>query len=96
MTAKFGGAGIAWIRREDYAAVRELMLDGDEMPATYDQWLEKSERIAAEFERRGTVLSRAYLDPKTFAAWCAARGLDVDSQGRRMFAADPANWANKH
>ena len=38
------------------------------------------------FERQGFIVERVYIDPGTFAAWCAKEGLSVGREGRVQFA----------
>lgn len=79
--------GMVWYRSEDYAAIRNLMLDADRLPATYAEWLRNAEKGEKEVRSKGQIPIKAYIDPKDFGAWCAIRGLKVDAGGRQQFAA---------
>jgi hypothetical protein len=79
--------GIPWYRRDDWNALLAIFVDAAKLP-TYDKWLRRVEQAEKEFKRQGTIAERVYLDPKEFAGWCAARGLDIDAAARMRFAAE--------
>jgi hypothetical protein len=79
--------GLSWVRRDDYSRFLEVMEDAHIFPATYDAWAEKAERQQRNLEARGFAVIRAVLDPDEFLAWCATRGMHVNAEARRLFAA---------
>jgi len=87
-TMRISVIGIAWYRRTDYETLKRLFVDGEKLPATYDQWLKSAERPANQFSRDGQAFQKVYIDPDTFPAWCAARGLDIDANARTQFSAE--------
>ena len=60
-------AGIAWIRKEDYAACRAVFEDGDEFFPTWEQWEQSAKKSEQEIKAQGYIVERAYIDPDTFA-----------------------------
>lgn len=78
--------GLVWYRREHYARLRKLFEDGDKLPANFDKWLKLAEQTQQRYERDGFLTVKAYIDPDTFPAWCAARSLNVDARARMEFA----------
>jgi hypothetical protein len=82
--------GIAWFKREEYDAIKRLFIDGDGLPATYDEWLKAAERIVDKFTRDGQAFRKVHIDPYTFPAWCAARGLEINTQARVRFSTERA------
>ncbi|GAA5655776.1 hypothetical protein Brsp06_02142 [Brucella sp. NBRC 13694] len=82
--------GIPWYAEGDYAAILRTMSDGNLLPSTYQQWKQKAERLESETKAKGITVVRAIIDPKTFPAWCAIRGLKVDAQARMSFANEQA------
>ena len=78
--------GFVWYKPEDYDAIRRIMADGHEFPATFHEWRIKAETGEKKFRREGKVVVRAYIDPESFPDWCRARGLNVDSEARKLFA----------
>lgn len=79
--------GIPWFRRADYDGLRRLFADGAGLPATFDQWHERAEELRRQIEAQGGIAERVMIDPDEFPAWCRGRGLDIDSEARKRFAA---------
>lgn len=86
--------GIAWFKREDYAALKRLSSDGNTFAATYDDWLQSAEQLIEKFRTDGQAFQKVYIDPNTFPAWCATRGLEVNSQARIRFANETVGGAH--
>jgi hypothetical protein len=80
--------GIAWYSRQDYRRVLEIMDDAAEMPTTFDQWLNRAEAIERELKRAGHVAVRAIIEPEEFAAWCRAKGLNIDAKSRSQWSSE--------
>lgn len=79
--------GVAWFRKADYAALRSIFADGHKMPATWEQWLRQAEQMESQAKANFDVVERVYIDPTTFAAWCAQNETTVDRHGRHKFIA---------
>lgn len=82
--------GIAWYSREDYPRVLDVMDDADKLPRTYDRWRELAEAGEGREKAAGHIVVRAVIEPEEFVAWCRARGLNVDSKARTLFASEVA------
>jgi hypothetical protein len=80
--------GIAWYKKEDYETLLSQFTDSDKLGSTYEEWLQDAERLLDQLRRNGHAFQKVYIDPKTFPAWCAARGLDIDSKARMEFASE--------
>jgi hypothetical protein len=72
--------------REDYPRIREIMVDSDLMPATYDAWLECMQAAAARWEQAGIPLRFWRVEPAAFLAWCEANECTADSEARLAYA----------
>ena len=90
-------AGLAWYRREDYPKLLSIFDDADSLPPSYDEWLEKAKDIESDLIIRGHRVIRATIDPETFPAWCAAKGLKPDASARTRFGVEEAeaSWQRK-
>lgn len=78
--------GIAWFRREDWDSVKQLFVDADRLPATYDEWLRKTEKVAERVEAQRGIADKVYIKPAEFSAWCAVHALDIDARARTSYA----------
>jgi len=87
---KVQAIGMAWYREADYDKLRTLFVDGDRLPRTFLQWQDQAEQGRKRYVRQGTVVVKAYIDPDTFPAWCAANGCSGDAGGRMKFASAEA------
>jgi hypothetical protein len=80
--------GIAWYRRQDYRRTLEVMEDREKLPLTFDKWQSRAEHAERQLRAEGQLPIRVPIDPEEFVAWCAARGLNVDAEGRMAFVND--------
>ena len=80
--------GIPWYRRRDYPEVLKIMADRDQFPATYHGWKQLAKDAETRARAKGFLAVRAVIDPASFPAWCAERGVAVGPAGR-------AAWANE-
>lgn len=78
--------GIAWYRESDYPRILEIMEDADRLPETFAEWEKAARNGEREGQAKGLTVVRAIIDPQTFPAWCRARGLNVNANGRMAFA----------
>jgi hypothetical protein len=86
--------GIVWYRQADWPRLRTLLPDADKLPDTYAEWLASAESLMAQLKRDGITAERVLLDPDSFSAWCAARGLPLDAQARSQYVSEVV--ATKH
>ncbi len=77
---------IPWYSEQDYREVLELMPDAHLLPRTYESWQIQAERLEQRLRSEGKTPYRAVLVPSVFAAWCKARGLDINANARTQFA----------
>jgi hypothetical protein len=82
----WASADLPCYTREDYPRIREIMIDSDLMPATYDSWLECMQAAAAQWDRAGQPLRFWRLEPDAFLAWCKANECSADSESRLAYA----------
>lgn len=82
--------GIPWFRREDYEDLRKLFVDRDNVFDTFEEWHTVAVRKEGELKAGGSPVVRIILEPKAFAAWCAATGSKPDGQARAAYAGQKA------
>ncbi len=80
--------GVVWYREADWPRLRVQLADADKLPDTYTEWLASAEGLLAQLRRDRIPAERVPLDPDTFSAWCATRGLAPDAQARSRYASE--------
>ena len=80
--------GVVWYREADWPRLRAQLADADELPDTYAEWLASAEGLLARLRWDRIPAERVPLDPDTFSAWCAVRGLAPDAQARSQYASE--------
>ena len=78
--------GIAWYRREDYARLKAMFQDGENLPDTFGGWLETAQRVYDTLTAEGIRVVKANIDPETFPGWCRARGHAMNTPARMAYA----------
>jgi len=86
MSKQIKVVGMAWYKEEDYGTLRDLFEDGDKLPLTYAQWLQKAQSGFDELTASGHLVVKAYIDPESFGDWCHRAGYGVNAEGRKHFA----------
>jgi hypothetical protein len=77
---------VAWFRREDYDAIKALVGDDPDFPATFDEWLERTQQQVAKLETRSTVVEKAVINPDDFATYCRSSGIEQGINRLNAFA----------
>ena len=67
---------VIWFRREDYDAIRRLIPNEPNLPNTFDEWFEAATRQAQKLNVPHAVIRKTIINPKEFAAYCNASGVD--------------------
>jgi len=81
---------LAWYSEEDYEDILGMMADRDDLPDTYQEWLDLSLAMENELFREGYQVVRIMIQPKQFSSWCAIQGLRPNGRARSQFAAKQA------
>ena len=66
---------LPWYHRRDYTALLMLVSDPQNLPATYDAWLERAEATERQFQKADFDVVRVWIRPVPFAAWIMPRGV---------------------
>jgi hypothetical protein len=83
-------AALPWYTRGDYPALLKLFSDSYKLPETYDAWLERAEEMERNFQKAGFGVSRIWIRPIPFAAWCKKRNVSPDNEARLDFVNEAA------
>jgi len=58
-----------------YRKALSIFTDPENMPASFNDWKALVGRECELIKGSGNIAIRADIDPETFTAWCASRGL---------------------
>jgi hypothetical protein len=78
---------VAWYREGQWARLRELASDKDNLATTFDGWLATAERMCGEMRVRGHKIQRIDIDVEMLWAWCCAQGRALDGPARSEYVA---------
>lgn len=82
--------GLAWYKAENYARLRSMFTDGDKLPLTFEEWAKGAENGVNDLRGKGYTVVKVNIDPDSFPAWCASRGMEINSRARLRFARESA------
>lgn len=81
---------MVWYREEDWDTLITLFADSHLLPKTYGDWLSRAEEMKARVQATGDIVIKVFIDPETFPAWCAQKGLKMDAEARSQLAIEMA------
>ena len=80
--------GVAWYSREQWAVVRAVATDPDNLEDTYEAWVAMAERALQELAQTGLRPEKVMIDSQALRAWCQREHRPVDAEARAAFAAE--------
>lgn len=84
------GIALAAYSEADYEDILEMMDDGEDLPDTYQDWLDLSLETEQELLKQGYPVTRIMIQPEKFDSWCRINGLRPNAEARAEFAATQA------
>ena len=81
---------MVWYKKEEWEILKEMFVDGDMLPVTYEDWLSRAEQMKNEVQAAGDAVIKVYIDPETFPEWCTQKGLEMNSEARSQLAIEVA------
>lgn len=81
---------MVWYKEEHWESLKEMFVDGDRLPLSYADWLERAEQMKAQAQAEGDAVIKVFIDPETFPEWCRKKGLEMDSEARSQLAIEVA------
>ena len=67
-----------------------LFSDPQNLPKTFEAWLEHAEHVEKQLQGVGFAVVRVFIHPHSFAAWCNERGVPANQRARLSFANEAA------
>lgn len=84
------GVGVPWYRPSDFDRIKSLLGQPDSIPATYEQWLIKVNKVIDLCERSGQIPIKVTIDPDELIAWCRIKNIPLDRIAQNLFASEVA------
>lgn len=81
---------MVWYKKEDWGKLLGMFTDSHLLPKSYDDWLDRAEKMAEQVEASGDVVVKVFIDPETFPAWCKKKGREMDMNARTDLAIEVA------
>ena len=80
--------GLAWYRPEQWARLREISEDVENLDDTYEEWRQKAEQVLRDSIPADVTLEKVDIDVEEVLAWCNVLGLPMNAQSRARYVSD--------
>ena len=80
--------GMVWYFARTIGGSSKLWRMANSLPPSFDGWLGLVEMLETKFSDCGLSVIRVTIEPETFLAWRAARGLRAEAALRDLFASE--------
>src|SRR6185436_19468212 len=77
--------GIAWYSPSQWARLRQVAADPDQVEQTYLEWLTTYERTTRDLAAQGLSLRKVPVDIGELEKWCHERNRRIDGQARAAY-----------
>ncbi|MEX3614301.1 MAG: hypothetical protein VB141_11235 [Burkholderia gladioli] len=84
---------IATFERLEYPRIKSILVDGDALPETFDDWCLDLERKAAELRRDAAAIVSPIIAPDKLLEWCRVRGVQPSRDACDQLAFELAQTA---
>ena len=79
--------GLAWYRPEQWARLREISEDVENLDDTYEEWRQKAEQALRDIPADVT-LEKVDIDVEEVLAWCNVLRLPMNARSRARYVSD--------
>jgi hypothetical protein len=79
--------GVAWYTPEQWARLKEIAADSDEMGSSHEEWEAGAEKLMVNLARAGVLARRFDVDVEELDAWCRSRQRPNNRAERADFVA---------
>ena len=80
--------GVAWYRPEQWARLREISEDVENLDDTYEEWRQKAEQVLRDSIPADVTLEKVDIDVEEVLARCNVLGLPMNAQSRARYVSD--------
>lgn len=81
---------MVWYKEEHWDTLKQMFVDGDRLPPTYEEWHRRAEEMKEQAQAAGDAVIKVFIDPETFPEWCKQKGVEMDSEARSQLAIEVA------
>jgi hypothetical protein len=81
---------VAWYDAAQWARLKQVAEDPDELDDTYEEWQQGAEYIEREFMGRGLEVRRVPIDVDALVAWCRQHNKPVVADSRVEYTTEIA------
>ena len=79
--------GVVWYRPEQWARLREISEDVENLEDTHEEWRQKAEQLLRDCPANVTM-EKVEIDVEEVLAWCNVLGLHMNAQSRARYVSD--------
>lgn len=80
--------GVAWYRPEQWARLREVSEDVENLDDTYEAWRQKAEQLLRDGIPADMTVEKIDIDVEEVLAWCNVLGLPMNAQSRSRYVSE--------
>ena len=77
--------GVAWYREADWARIKALFPDADELHGTHAEWLKSAKESVERLNRPDVIVEPFIIDIDDFLGWCTFHSLPRDAKARSEY-----------
>ena len=87
--------GIAWYKKEQWARLRQISSDKNNLEFTFEEWLSNAERTLIELRGQGLDVCKYDVDVEQLLEWCRSKKILVDGSARSKYVSEKLSFENK-
>jgi hypothetical protein len=80
--------GVAWYRPEQWARLREVSEDVENLDETYEAWVQTAEQLLRDGIPADVTVEKIDIDVEEVLAWCNVRGLPMNAESRSRYVSE--------
>jgi len=77
--------GIAWYDPVQWAKLKQVATDADQLDDTHEEWQRNAERLERELSAGGLAIRRVAIDVDALVEWCRGQNKPVDGAARAEY-----------
>lgn len=78
--------GVCWYKKAQWARLRDIVPDRNDLDDTYQQWRKDAEKALSELRANGHMIQKVLVDTEEMLAWANENNRELDSSARSEYA----------